>query len=519
MSEAVVKRGRGRPRKDSVTQNINVVNNNKAKVVTETISNNNNITSEPINSNNIVGENVKPKNIYSYIKPNAEENDEDLKQFLRQSKKENKMSNDTNIDYTQNDLDEQILLDVENIDINSSTDDITEEEFDPLEESVKQRGYTGGINQKSQDKINTNIEEKIIEEPQYNTGNTSAQIEVDSNLFNPNNNQNSNQNNSSSNDIPNDTKSNDNNKSSNSSSNNSNGESNSKSTNTEKKPVQENDNLKELTPKEKRDAIEKTTDSILLAYKNYMPLPFIYFASYNIKKLQKLHDTDEIDLDTEVRRDGTTFIQSAKEHNNKVEKTFEISNEEIEALREPLFDVLMEQDIAFTPTQRLFFVAGQLVVAKTMGAVKLWKEQKDGIEEMKIIHKEKMDEMRRQYEDNVIRKKSRPQQSNNVTYTTPPASTSSPRSTTQPNDDIEDKKYVNNNKVDSDEDDEATIVAKNDISKEEVVNFTEIKDTTPNSYINNTPTLDDVLNIQTETEEDLEEDIETDNETNNDIPE
>lgn len=516
MSEGVVKRGRGRPRKDSIPQTSDIGNNIKSSVVSEKVNlvNTDNVKREPINSNNIVNEPFTKKSTYSYIKPNFEDDDEDLKQFLRKSKKENKMSNETNIDYTQNDLDEQILLDIENNGTVNQTDDITEDEFNPLEPPVKERGYTGGMSQNTQpnkNNIRNTNEEKIIEEPKYNTGNASAQIEVDSNLFNPNNNS---QNTSTSNDIPDDSKSNDSNSSNNNSGNNSNGGSGSSSTKTEQKPVQENDNLKELSPKEKREAIEKTTDSILLAYKNYAPMPFVYFSSHNLKKLQKLHDTDEIDLDTEVRRDGTTFLEYAKDFNNKVEKAFEISDAEIEALREPLFDVLMEQDIAFTPTQRLMFVAGQLVVAKVMMCVKFLREKKNDVDEMKVIHREKMDLLRNQEEQRIINKRPRPEQrSDNVTYTTPPSNIKS--------DDVEDNNYINNNKINSDTDDEATIAAKKDISKEEVVNYTEIKDTTSNPSITKTPTLDDILNAESNEEEDLDKDSDIDDETiiDNDIPE
>jgi hypothetical protein len=122
-----------------------------------------------------------------------------------------------------------------------------------------------------------------------------------------------------------------------------------------------------------------------------MPLPFVYFASYDIKKLKKLEDDDLIDLQTPAKRDGTTFLEYTKEFNEKVEEAFKVSDAEVEALREPLIDVLSEQEIAFTPTQNLLFTFGQIVVAKTMTCIQLVREKKSDIEEMKTMHRERME--------------------------------------------------------------------------------------------------------------------------------
>jgi hypothetical protein len=302
-----------------------------------------------------------------------QDDDDDLKSFLRSKQKKETV----NIDNSgSSDIDEEALKEIEDFESQEGINDIPNEDFNPLNEALQNRSYTGGI-------VNNNTikTERIIEEPNY-VGSGGAKLEVDSELINPNNNSNNNNtsntnNNTSStfNDIPPDNSNNNN-----SSSTNTNANTN----------VDGSDNLKNLSPKEKRESMEKTADVILLTIKNIFPIPFVYVATYSDKKLNNLHSKNEINLDTEIKRDGTTFREYYKEFNAKVEEAFVVTDAEIEALKEPLVDVLMERDVAMTPMQRLLFVAGQFVVPKIMLAGKFMMEKKSDIEEMKNIHKEKM---------------------------------------------------------------------------------------------------------------------------------
>ena len=326
------------------------------------------------------------------------DNDDDLKSFL---KNKNKMSDSKESAFnSDSSIDEQTLREIEDFESQDGLNDIPTEEFNPLNEPVMERTYTGGMVNNGIPNFSNIPSQRIIEEPNYRSTGNANKLDVDKDLMTPNNdipsdNGNENGGGRGKNNSGNSNSGNNNSNSNNNSSNNSSNSNSSDSTNSANSDKGEN--TKELSPKEKREAVEGTADAILLAYKNYIPLPFIYFAQYNGKTLEKLHDDDEINLETEVKRDGTTFREHTKIFNEKVETTFEVTDAEVDALREPLIDVLAEKEIAFTPSQRLMFVAGQFIVTKVMLCVKLIREKKNDIDEMKSIHKEKMDAMREQF--------------------------------------------------------------------------------------------------------------------------
>jgi hypothetical protein len=120
-------------------------------------------------------------------------------------------------------------------------------------------------------------------------------------------------------------------------------------------------------------------------------MPFVYFSQYSDSKLKDLHKKNQLNLDTEIKKDGTTFREYYKDFNEKVEQAFVVTDAEVEAIKDPLIDVLMEKQVAFTPTQRLMFTVAQLLAAKTMTAAKFYMEKQSDIEEMKNIHKERME--------------------------------------------------------------------------------------------------------------------------------
>jgi hypothetical protein len=252
----------------------------------------------------------------------------------------------------------------------------TDNDYNPLEEAVEDRGYTKGMSQ------NNNVSERIIDEPMYNS-NTSVRPNVDDKLLNPHSeNTNSNSNNSGN---------------SRSSRNSNNTNTNNNYSSNQPPPQSENSsnsfneekggNEKKLTLKEQRDGAEKTADIALLAWKNYLPQPFIYFGKINVKKLKDAEKKGEIDLQAPVDRRGTLFIERVEKFNRDVETSFEVTEEEVNAIREPLIDVLMEKEVSLTPTQRLMFVAGQFVVAKVINVVRLIGEQREMISDMKEMHK------------------------------------------------------------------------------------------------------------------------------------
>jgi|JI9StandDraft_1071089.scaffolds.fasta_scaffold43328_3 hypothetical protein len=375
------KKGRGRPTKNK-PDNSDVSNNSSNLQTNERIESNNNLDNDIPDSNTNLGNDI-PKD------------DSDLSSFM----KDKKSSNDNTISFNNsNSFDDDLANQIENFESEQHiNEDIPSKDWTPLDEAAKKRGYTDGsmglghdenvIYSQEQGQQKVNAQERVISEPNYTGSGHSNKPDIDATLINPSNNDvnsvldaGDNQFNGGSGNGGN-------------SNNNSNTSTSTNNGNSSTKKVEKNEdsNLKELSPKEKRQAVEKTAEAILLAYRNYMPLPFVYIASYDIKKLKKLEEDDLIDLQTPAKRDGTTFLEYTKEFNEKVEEAFKVTDAEVEALREPLIDVLSEQEIAFTPTQNLLFTFGQIVVAKTMSCIQLYREKKSDIEEMKEMHRERME--------------------------------------------------------------------------------------------------------------------------------
>jgi hypothetical protein len=310
--------------------------------------------------------------------PNTESND-DLKGFIK-NKKVNNSNSDTN------DLDDELSREIDDFEQEEGLNDIPDD-YNPLNEPVKKRGYTDGNMGIDDNASQVGKTEGVISEPNYKMGGHARKPDIDNTLINP-----SNSGGDGVLDIPddynpyNDNKNNNNGGGSKKSSGNSSSNSISSSNSSSKK--EKGGNFSELSPKEQREQVEKTADVILLAYKQYLPIPFVYFGTHDIKKLKKLEEKDEIDLGAVVNKKGETLLEYIKEFNDSVEETFKISDAEIEMIRPALVDVLMERETAFTPTQRLMFTLGQLVIAKIMMLVKFIRAKSADLKEFRQMHEE-----------------------------------------------------------------------------------------------------------------------------------
>ena len=389
--------------------------------------------------------------------------DADLKEYLKNKKS---MSNTPIVE----NIDEAVLKEIQNIDKVDEAE-IVDEVYNPLEDAVTDRGYTKGMIQ------NETVSERIIDEPVYTSANA-VKPDVDERLLNPNNvhyqaqqKQDQKQKNTAQTQTQTQTQFSDNQNQTSSTSNSS-----SQSTETTEKP---------LTAKEKRDAAEKTAEIVLLAYKNYIPLPFIYFGKINVKKLKESEQRGEIDLQAPIDRRGTRFIDRVEKFNKDVEASFDVTDEEIEAIREPLVDVLMEKEVSLTPTERLVLVASQFIVGKVINVAKIISEQKSMISEFKEMHKEKLESDRLTRE--AFKKKS-------------------VKKPIDSDDEQEDEIFMKNNKETYS--DNVRKSASDDINKSETVNYTEV------------PNIDDVINSSSDDDDELNEVIEDNNndDDDNDIP-
>lgn len=145
------------------------------------------------------------------------------------------------------------------------------------------------------------------------------------------------------------------------------------------------DNLQELSPAQKRKAAEKTADAILQMYCKFAPLPFKNWASFSDAKIQKLALEGRIDLNMPLEN-GVTVKDFIDGHNEQVDEIFDVDEETQAEIRDPLIDVLMEQELALTPTQRLLMAVGSHVVTMGFSAYKLASSNKQSLEVFEKYH-------------------------------------------------------------------------------------------------------------------------------------
>jgi hypothetical protein len=149
-----------------------------------------------------------------------------------------------------------------------------------------------------------------------------------------------------------------------------------------------NPNLEDMSPAQKRKAAESTADALLLTYGNLVPIPFKKISSFNLGKLENAHLKGELDKNMIVSNDGTTVESYCKVVNEQVEQTFEITQEMKDEIRPPLIEVLMENNFALTPTQRLLMAVGGQVVQMGLTSFQFMQQNKAAMNQFKAFHKE-----------------------------------------------------------------------------------------------------------------------------------
>lgn len=491
------KKGKGRPRKNDAQKKHEVSNNEMEQGVNENTEEASDIPEE--NTNDVVNSDSS----------DIPDNDDDLKSFIKKDNKIKKPLPEDNDFSGSNDIDDSLDRELAEFEKQEGLNDIPKDTYNPLKDAVKQRAYTdGSMGIKPDENVVYKQEEgegkgheQVISEPNYSGGGHSKKPDIDATLINP-----SNSGGEGVLDIPDDNYYNNqqqqtkkpNNNNANPNPNN-NGGGNNATAKTEKK-VEKESNLKDLSPAEKRKEVEKTADALLLAYRNYVPMGFTYFASHDVKKLKELEKKGQIDLETPMNRKGETILDYIKEFNKDVEEAFRITDAEVEMIKPALVDVLMEQEIAFTPTQKLIFVLGQFLVAKIMLLIKFIRQKNADIKEFKKMHLEVLEKaegirlqneaIQRQNEEILAEMRRTNGQQNNQQ-----------QNPQQQQHNVSNLKVVKEDVVKKDDNNEVTIVSE---TKNNVTTTTEEKK----------PTLDDAL------ETNVTEVVENENKENkeNDIP-
>lgn len=259
------------------------------------------------------------------------------------------------------DIPDDIVSELEEITNTNSSEDVQmpDDDFDPLKEKVIKRSYTdGNLGAKKEESQQTSQGanglgandippiEPIISEPVINVVNPQVEIEG--------------------------------------------GEVSSTSTKTttpKAPPV--NPKLDDLSAAQKRKAAEKTADALITTYANLVPIPFKKISSFNIRKLEQRHMNDEINMNMIIDNDDGTTVRSYCEGvNEHVETIFVVTKEEQEEIKAPLIDVLLENNFALTPTQRLVMVVGGQIVQMGINTIQLLNNNKHAMEKFKQFHEE-----------------------------------------------------------------------------------------------------------------------------------
>ena len=145
------------------------------------------------------------------------------------------------------------------------------------------------------------------------------------------------------------------------------------------------DNLEDLSPAQKRKSAEKTAEAILNMYCQFAPLPFKKWASISDGKVQKMVFENRIDLNMPLENNVNVkdYIDGVNEQVNDI---FQVTEETKNEIKDPLIDVLLEQELALTPTQRLLMAVGSHVVTMGFSAYQLAQNNKVALDTFARYH-------------------------------------------------------------------------------------------------------------------------------------
>jgi hypothetical protein len=133
------------------------------------------------------------------------------------------------------------------------------------------------------------------------------------------------------------------------------------------------ENLADLSPLAKRRAAEQTADTILKGYARLVPQPFKWMAKFPEDKIEKMSMDGEINTQIEVE-EGKSFDEYMRESNAQLDEIFEVDTDTLAEIKEPLVEVLMEQQLELTPQQRLSMAVISHLVQMFTVALKIRKD-------------------------------------------------------------------------------------------------------------------------------------------------
>ena len=114
-------------------------------------------------------------------------------------------------------------------------------------------------------------------------------------------------------------------------------------------------------------------------------MPFIKWSSFSEGKIQKMVFENKIDLSMQLENNVSVkdYIDGV---NEQAQEVFKVTDETKEEIKDPLIDVLLEQDLALTPTQRLMLAVGGHLVTMGFSAFQLAQNNKQALETFEKFH-------------------------------------------------------------------------------------------------------------------------------------
>jgi hypothetical protein len=139
-----------------------------------------------------------------------------------------------------------------------------------------------------------------------------------------------------------------------------------------------NESLNDMSPASKRKAARETAAALLDAYCVIIPGAFSSISKFKTSRLNKLALEGKLNPFMPFGAAGT-FSDHVRMHNAAIDRAFNVSEETREAIREPLEEVLLEQGLALTATQRLMLAVGQHLAGCTIQCISIIQSNKEAI--------------------------------------------------------------------------------------------------------------------------------------------
>ncbi len=136
-----------------------------------------------------------------------------------------------------------------------------------------------------------------------------------------------------------------------------------------------------LSDEELKKRADQTARSVLSIYSVQIPKIFKYFAKFDDGKLEDMEMAGEIDMSMKLGS-GKTFRQHKNEMNAMVDKVFTTSPETMEALQEPLAEMLAEKGWVLSPMGQIILGFANDLVDKLEMTIQIHKDHKRMIKAM-----------------------------------------------------------------------------------------------------------------------------------------